>query len=565
MRIYAIALAIAAGMTGCATQTVIEARPAEPAKVLASEAGVDGRTLRGALCLSGGGYRAMLFNAGAVLAVEHVGRLGTIDTITSVSGGSILNGKLAIAWPKLRDDNSVRWKLENEVIEDIQRLADTTIDVTVVVRGSLDPTKTTSHLLAKSLDDRLYHNASLSDLPSPNVGKNPQTPMFIFQTTDLGSGRAWFFSNYSSIGGPGRHFKLLDIPLSAVVTASSAFPPIITPVVVDFGDAIERGHEFFLDRNDGGYGGPITTLAVELVGSTMRFTDGGIADNRGMRECERAGGSGIISDAAVFDTIDYSSEIGPLHVASRVADIVYSRAETQTTNHIIQTNSTQGIAKAILGGFDSAAFPVEDEIAYYDKLLKEPIMFGYKHFDSLLYWAEIRKKAAFLDTSVSVLNGDGRYLADHISEAICHAMVPTRLKKLDRHVQDNIINVGYLSALAAIELRSWSAIYKKHWLENPSGRGGRPNFFVLDFDPPRNASETLQKLGECKNQRWVDAFFVNAKNQMSEFVAVLESANTSGRLPVALMFNNDEMADEFGNAVFKALLEKGVLPSQTTD
>src|SRR5438309_7042658 len=48
-----------------------------------------------ALCLSGGGYRAALFHLGAVRRLNELGVLGRIDTITSVSGGSILAAHLA--------------------------------------------------------------------------------------------------------------------------------------------------------------------------------------------------------------------------------------------------------------------------------------------------------------------------------------------------------------------------------------------------------------------------------------------------------------------------------------
>ncbi len=56
-----------------------------------------------ALCLSGGGYRAALFHLGAVRRLNELGVLGRVDTITSVSGGSILAAHLArtmgAAWP----------------------------------------------------------------------------------------------------------------------------------------------------------------------------------------------------------------------------------------------------------------------------------------------------------------------------------------------------------------------------------------------------------------------------------------------------------------------------------
>ena len=42
-----------------------------------------------ALCLSGGGFRAALFHLGALRRLNELGILSRVDTIASVSGGSI--------------------------------------------------------------------------------------------------------------------------------------------------------------------------------------------------------------------------------------------------------------------------------------------------------------------------------------------------------------------------------------------------------------------------------------------------------------------------------------------
>src|SRR6516165_3718974 len=55
-----------------------------------------------ALCLSGGGFRAALFHLGALRRLNELGILSRVDTIASVSGGSILAAHLATRmrpWP----------------------------------------------------------------------------------------------------------------------------------------------------------------------------------------------------------------------------------------------------------------------------------------------------------------------------------------------------------------------------------------------------------------------------------------------------------------------------------
>lgn len=63
------------------------------------------------MCLSGGGYRAALFHLGALRRLNELGALGRIDTISGVSGGSILAAFLAQnlqPWPSGRVDDFER-------------------------------------------------------------------------------------------------------------------------------------------------------------------------------------------------------------------------------------------------------------------------------------------------------------------------------------------------------------------------------------------------------------------------------------------------------------------------
>src|SRR5256885_16974551 len=51
------------------------------------------------LSLSGGGFRATLFHLGAIRRLNEFGILAKLTAISSVSGGSILNGFLASRLP----------------------------------------------------------------------------------------------------------------------------------------------------------------------------------------------------------------------------------------------------------------------------------------------------------------------------------------------------------------------------------------------------------------------------------------------------------------------------------
>ncbi|NTW35692.1 MAG: patatin-like phospholipase family protein, partial [Syntrophobacteraceae bacterium] len=54
-----------------------------------------------ALCLSGGGYRAMLFHVGAIWRLYEANLLKDVRRISSVSGGSITAGVLGLKWSQL--------------------------------------------------------------------------------------------------------------------------------------------------------------------------------------------------------------------------------------------------------------------------------------------------------------------------------------------------------------------------------------------------------------------------------------------------------------------------------
>ena len=58
------------------------------------------------LALSGGGFRATLFQLGGLRYLHAIGWLKYVTEIYSVSGGSVLAGFIANHWAELLDDNS---------------------------------------------------------------------------------------------------------------------------------------------------------------------------------------------------------------------------------------------------------------------------------------------------------------------------------------------------------------------------------------------------------------------------------------------------------------------------
>src|SRR5690349_15848149 len=78
-----------------------ESKPSSPVRWIPSDED-RGKPESGiGLCLSGGGYRAMLFHLGALWRLNELGYLKRLTRVSSVSGGSIAAAVLGQRWGKL--------------------------------------------------------------------------------------------------------------------------------------------------------------------------------------------------------------------------------------------------------------------------------------------------------------------------------------------------------------------------------------------------------------------------------------------------------------------------------
>ena len=94
------------------------------------------------LCLSGGGYRAMLFHVGSLWRLYEAGQLFAVKRISSVSGGSITSAVLALAWKHLPFDGA-RGPFEVRVVDPIRELARHTLDADAIIGGPVSYTHLT--------------------------------------------------------------------------------------------------------------------------------------------------------------------------------------------------------------------------------------------------------------------------------------------------------------------------------------------------------------------------------------------------------------------------------------
>ncbi len=228
------------------------------------------------LCLSGGGFRAMLFHAGSLRRLNDAGYLKKLDRISSVSGGSIAAGLLALQWGKLQFDPAGRaTNFDDEVVDRLRSFARRTIDVPAVLTGILIPGMTINQRLARSYR-RLFSKHTLAELP--------ERPEFVFDATNLQSGDLWRFSH--RIEGDWRvgSQPAPTTDLARVVAASSAFPPILSPARLSFPDGALTG------------GGDAEVTAAPYT-TRVVLSDGGVYDNLGLQAVWTRYEKVLISDA----------------------------------------------------------------------------------------------------------------------------------------------------------------------------------------------------------------------------------------------------------------------------
>jgi NTE family protein len=234
-----------------------------------------------ALCLSGGGYRAMLFHLGALRRLNEAGFLPRLKRLSSVSGGSITAGTLALAWPKLDlDGDGVARGFDDGVTLPLRRLASRTIDVTAVLHNLVAPGAASGHIAA-AYRKYLFGHRTLQDLP-PDDGPGAG-PRFVFNGANLQTGALWRFSRPFMADYRVGTIPAPTLDLAIAVAVSSAAPPFLSPVYLKL-DSAAYAPNSGLDLQRP----PYTTRPV--------LTDGGVYDNLGLETAWKRYKTILVSD-----------------------------------------------------------------------------------------------------------------------------------------------------------------------------------------------------------------------------------------------------------------------------
>jgi NTE family protein len=335
-----------------------------------------------ALCLSGGGYRAMLFHLGSLWRLNELGQLPRLDRISSVSGGSIVAAALGLAWSKLDFDAAgVARAFGSLVVEPVRKLACKTIDIPSILTGLFTRGSISDKVMA-AYRSHLYGASTLQDLPVH--------PRFIINATSVQSKALFRFSREYMCDYRVGRIAHPNVELAVAVTASSAFPPFLSPVELKIA-AADYSPDTGLDLQRP----PYTTNVV--------LTDGGVYDNLGLETAWKLCRTVLVSDGGGLTADEERPERDWARHAYRILSLLDNQVRALRKRQVI--GSFQDGAR--LGAY----WGVRTDIANYG--LADSLPFPHK--DSLI-------------------------LAD----------TPTRLAAIDAPRQEQIVNWGYAVSDAAL-------------------------------------------------------------------------------------------------------------------
>jgi NTE family protein len=359
-----------------------------------------------ALSLSGGGYRAMLFHAGVLIRLNEMGLLPKLSRISSVSGGSITAAFLGLKWKNLNFDatTGIADNFIPQVIAPLRVFADITVDVKAVLTGVLIPGISVSDRVIAAYHRSLFGDATLQNLPDDRApdhsGRKP--PRFVINATNVQTGTLMRFSRPYLADYSIGMVKEPEVPLAVAVAASSAFPPVLSPLVL----ACDR-MEFYAAGRD---------FTDPKYRKNVTLTDGGVYDNLGIETVWKRYRHILVSDAGQKMKGEPEPEKNWLLHLKRTLDVVDNQVRSLRKRQILD------------------AFTNPNDV----------------HKGT--YWSI---KGNLADYPVQRADDADRAIAAACDPYTTRrlAMIPTRLAQLQPEDQDHLCNWGYAACDAAI--RAW--------------------------------------------------------------------------------------------------------------
>ena len=268
------------------------------------------------LCLSGGGYRAMVFHIGALWRLYEASLLSTVKRISSVSGGSIAAGVLGSKWKVLSFDPArLQADFVPQVVTPLRSLASETIDAEAIILGIALPGRIGDRI-ADAYDEHLFHGATLQDLPDE--------PRFVINATNVQSGVLWRFMKPAMRDYRVGAIEKPTVRLADAVAASSAFPPVLSPF------------ELRVDPNAfvPGSGQDLQRLPFT---SKLVLSDGGVYDNLGLETVWKRYDTVLVSDGGGKSQAQEEPKSDWARHSYRVLDLIDNQVRSLRKRQLIDS------------------------------------------------------------------------------------------------------------------------------------------------------------------------------------------------------------------------------------
>ncbi len=345
-----------------------------------------------ALCLSGGGFRAMVFHIGVIWRLYEAGLLGKVARISSVSGGSITAAFLGMKWSRIDFANTdVNHGFIREFVAPLRKFAGRTIDIRSVILGALLP-GTVGDRIASAYDAALFEGNTLQALPD--------APRFVINATNVQSGvLCRFTKRYMWDYRVGRiDADKMKVTLAQAVAASSSFPPVLSPF------QLRVAHDDFTPGSGMDLQRPPFTAGMVL-------TDGGVYDNLGLETAWKRHKTVFVSDAGgKIKAEEAPKHDWPRH-SYRVLNLIDSQVRALRNRQVIDSLKLYRKEPASERARKGALWGIRTDIAEFK--LKDALPCPHERTMAL-------------------------------------AEIPTRLKGLDDVTQERLINWGYAVCDAAL-------------------------------------------------------------------------------------------------------------------
>lgn len=305
----------------------------------------------------------MLFHLGAIWRVAELGLLGTashtcrkadgsscpagsLQRISSVSGGSLTAGVLGLKWAALAVDqpNVVERYIEH-IVKPVRAFAGITLagadakGVWKMLWNIVSPGSVNDHIIA-AYKKHLFGDSTLQDLPD--------APRFVINASNLQSGALWRFMKPYMRDWRVGEIKQPKVSLAQAAAASSAFPPVLAPAPFTFADSDYT-------PNSGGAGPDNLQRAPFTTGPIL--ADGGVYDNLGLETTFKRYQTLLVSNAGAPFSVEGNVHSDWVRLGKRCIDVM--------DNQVLSLRKRLLVNSYAAGHRNGAFWDIEQDIAVH--------------------------------------------------------------------------------------------------------------------------------------------------------------------------------------------------------